>query len=295
MTQTKNSVGTYLGEIGKYPLLTREQEIELAKQIQAMLEPPAGLSARQSKQLKARGQLAKRKMIRSNLRLVVRIAKKYQNRGLELLDLIQEGSIGLEKAAEKFDHTKKNKFSTYAYWWIRQAITRAIAMQSRTIRLPIHIQEKLNKIKKTEHKLSQKLGRKPSRTEIARQIGFSLEQVKQLVQHNSRTRPWSLDQLVGEKEENSPLVDLVADRNSLSSSEELEKTLMQETLWRELDCLSSKEREVVILRYGLRNGVEKSLEAVGRAMNFSRERARQLEATALGKLRKRKEVLELSA
>ncbi len=281
---SKDSIRTYLQEIGKYPLLSQAQEIELAKQIQAMLHPPIGLSVVQQSQLVKRGQGAKRKMICANLRLVVNIAKKYPNRGLELLDLIQEGSLGLERATEKFDPTKGYRFSTYAYWWIRQSITRAIDLQSRTIRLPVHVNERLSKLKKTQRQLSEQFKRTPSRAEIAEAMNISVESLSRLLKYQRFAHPVSLSRLVGENQDTS-LGDLIPDSSTGSTQEFLEKTLMHETLYRQLDDLSPQQREIISLRYGLHDGQERSLTAVGKQVNLSKESVRQIEAKAIATLR----------
>ena len=289
----KDSLGIYLEQIGKYPLLKADEEIELAQQVQAMLNPPEGLTDREQSRLNKRGQFARQKLICSNLRLVVNVAKKYQRPGIEMLDLIQEGSIGLKTAVEKFDPRKGYKFSTYAYWWIRQTITRAIATHSRTIRLPVHLHETLNKIKKTEHQLSQEFGRKPSQTEVATKIGWSLEQVKEIYQQDSATSPMSLDLLVG-KEQDTSLCNLIADPNS-RSFEQLEKSLTREFLWRQLEFLTPQQQEVLCLRFGLKDGKERTLVKVGKEMNLSREWVRQIEIKALKNLRKKPEILQLQS
>ena len=281
---SKDSIRTYLKEIGKYPLLSQAQEIELAKQIQAMLHPPIGISDQIKQQLSRRGRTAKKQMICANLRLVVNIAKKYQNRGLELLDLIQEGALGLERATEKFDPTKGYRFSTYAYWWIRQSITRAIDLQSRTIRLPVHVNERLSQLKKTQKQLGEQFKRIPSQAEIAEAMKISVESLSGLLKYQRFAHPVSLNLLVGEQKDTS-LGDLIPDPSSGSTQESLEKTLMHETLYRQLDDLSPQQREIISLRYGLHDGQERSLTAVGKQVNLSRERVRQIEAKAIATLR----------
>ncbi|BAQ64056.1 RNA polymerase sigma factor, RpoD/SigA family [Geminocystis sp. NIES-3709] len=303
---TVDMVRTYLQEIGKVPLLSHEQEIVFGKQVQQMMtlqnikqELAKDLNREPSieewatavdktpdeiKKITHQGKRAKQKMIEANLRLVVAIAKKYQKRNMEFLDLIQEGSLGLERGVEKFDPTKGFKFSTYAYWWIRQAITRAIAQQARTIRLPIHITEKLNKIKKTQRELSQKLGRSPSPNEIAVALELEPSQIREYF--SIARQPISLDVKVGDNQD-TELSELLED-DGISPDSYITQELMRQDLHKLLGELTPQQQQVVKLRFGLEDGKELSLAKIGQRMNISRERVRQLEQQALAHLRKKR-------
>ncbi|MFN6456164.1 MAG: RpoD/SigA family RNA polymerase sigma factor [Nostoc sp. EfeVER01] len=301
---TVDMVRTYLHEIGRIPLLTHEQEIFFAQQVQqmmAMLAVKEELSKKLQreptlqewavkvqlseevllKQLN-QGQLAKQKMITGNLRLVVSIAKKYQKRNLEFLDLIQEGTLGLERGVEKFDPNLGYKFSTYAYWWIRQGITRAIAQQSRTIRLPIHIAEKLNKIKRVQRELSQKLGHIPTATEIAEALNLKPSQIREYLLF--ARQPISLDMRIGEQQD-TQLLDMVED-NRLSPEDHTVQEFLQQDIQNLLSKLPQEQQKVLTLRFGLAGEHELTLVQVGQRMGISRERVRQLEKHALALLRK---------
>ena len=293
MKKAEDSVRTYLKSIGKYPLLTSAEEVELAHEIQTMLHPPANLEPAKLEQIQKRGQLAKQKMIRSNLRLVVALAKKYQRRGLELLDLIQEGSLGLERATEKFDPTMGYKFSTYAYWWIRQGITRALSNQSRTIRLPIHIIDKLNQIKKVRRELSQELGREPTQTEIGARLELKPELLQQ-IWHAARTaKTGSLNVLVGD-DQSTELGELLEDKHNVAPEELLGEELLRDKFQEILAELTPNQQRVLILRYGLNDGVYRSLDYVGRQLGMSRERVRQLEHAAISRLRRSQKLRSLN-
>ncbi|MEH2239440.1 RNA polymerase sigma factor, RpoD/SigA family [Nostoc sp.] len=303
---TADMVRTYLREIGRVPLLTREQEIVYGKQVQQMMkfidakevlakelhrEPNMSEwadhvqeSETEVQQTVAQGKRAKQKMIEANLRLVVAIAKKYQKRNMEFLDLIQEGTLGLERGVEKFDPMRGYKFSTYAYWWIRQAITRAIAQQGRTIRLPIHITEKLNKIKKVQRELAQTLGRSPTPAEIAKELELEPAQIREYL--NMARQPVSLDVKVGENQD-TELQEMLED-NGPSPEYYTNQEFLRQDLNNLLAELTPQQREVVALRFGLEDGNEMSLAKVGERLNLSRERVRQLEHQALAHLRRRR-------
>ncbi len=303
---TADMVRTYLREIGRVPLLNREQEIVFGKQVQQMMKLVEAkdaltkkldrsptleewshnvkLSEKELKQTVHQGKRAKQKMIEANLRLVVAIAKKYQKRNMEFLDLIQEGTLGLERGVEKFDPTRGYKFSTYAYWWIRQAITRAIAQQGRTIRLPIHITEKLNKIKKVQRELAQKLGRSPLPGEVAKELDLEPSQIREYL--NMARQPVSLDVRVGDNQD-TELQEMLEDEGPSPEHYTTQEFLRQD-LYNLLAELTPQQREVLCLRFGLEDGNELSLAKVGERLNLSRERVRQLEHQALAHLRRRR-------
>ena len=261
-------VRLYLKEIGKYPLLTTEEEIALAKQI------AEGTPEEQA--------AAKKKLSEANLRLVVSIAKRYVGRGMQFLDLIQEGNLGLIKAAEKFDYTKGYKFSTYATWWVRQAITRAIADQARTIRIPVHMVETINKLIRVNRQLAQELGRDPTPAEIAKEMGISESKVREIIK--IAQEPVSLETPIGE-EEDSHLGDFIEDENAPAPAEVASNAMMREQLQEVLHTLTPREEKVIRLRFGLEDGQAHTLEEVGKEFNVTRERIRQIEARALRKIR----------
>jgi RNA polymerase primary sigma factor len=300
---TEDSIRLYLQEIGRIRLLRADEEIELARKIADLLElerirdnlydrlerephdqewaSEVAMPIQAFRHRLHLGRRAKDKMVQSNLRLVVSIAKKYMNRGLSFQDLIQEGSLGLIRAAEKFDHEKGYKFSTYATWWIRQAITRAIADQSRTIRLPVHLYETISRIKKTTKLLSQEMGRKPTEEEIATRMEMTIEKLRFIAK--SAQLPISLETPIG-KEEDSRLGDFI-ESDGETPEDQVSKNLLREDLESVLDTLSPRERDVLKLRYGLDDGRMKTLEEIGQIFNVTRERIRQIEAKALRKLR----------
>ena len=257
-------VRMYLKEIGKVPLLSPDEEIELAKKIELGDEE------------------AKKKLAESNLRLVVSIAKRYAGRGMQLLDLIQEGNLGLIKAVEKFDYRKGYKFSTYATWWIRQAITRAIADQARTIRIPVHMVETINRLVRTQRQLVQKLGREATPEELAKELDMPVERVREIMKISQD--PVSLETPIGE-EEYSHLGDFIQDNNVEVPADAATYTLLHEQLMDVLSTLTEREQKVLRLRFGLDDGRPRTLEEVGRQFNVTRERIRQIEAKALRKLR----------
>jgi RNA polymerase primary sigma factor len=292
---TNDPVRMYLKEIGKVPLLTAEQEVILAKAIEegeaataeldkaaAEIKKLSPTRLRELQRVERHGQLAKKKLIEANLRLVVSIAKRYVGRGMLFLDLIQEGNLGLIRAVEKFDYTKGYKFSTYATWWIRQAITRAIADQARTIRIPVHMVETINKLIRIQRQLLQDLGREPTPEEIGREMEFSPEKVREILKVSQE--PVSLETPIGE-EEDSHLGDFIEDSDAVVPVDAASFILLQEQLDSVLHTLSEREKKVIQLRFGLTDGHPRTLEEVGREFGVTRERIRQIESKTLSKLR----------
>ena len=289
--RSSDPVSWYLATIGRIPLLTPAEEIELGNQVQAMMSltedgtktfEPSELDGQQRRILRI-GRRAKERMMKANRRLVVSVAKKYQGKGLELLDLIQEGSLGLERAVEKFDPTRGYKFSTYAFWWIRQSMTRAIACQSRTIRLPVHLSERLTTIRKVSLDLAHKLGAMPSRVEIAEAMDIPLDELDSLLRQALTTS--SLDAPVNGEEGRSFLGDLIADSSLEEPLDLVEQRIHHEQLGRWLSHLSEQEQHVLKMRFGLEGQERHTLAEIGRLMEVSRERVRQVELKALRKLR----------
>ncbi|HEY0070964.1 MAG TPA: sigma-70 family RNA polymerase sigma factor, partial [Chloroflexia bacterium] len=287
----EDSVGMYLHEIGRVSLLSATEEIALAismqkgKRAQERLDGDDPLSYEEISKLRAedaRGRASRRRLIEANLRLVVSVARKYAGRGISLLDLIQEGNFGLLRAVDRFDYRKGHRFSTYATWWIRQAITRAIADQSRTIRLPVHMVEAVGRLTQVSHRLQQRLGREPLADEIAAEMNISPDKVRQIVGAAQQTV--SLEMPIGE-EEDASLGDIIEDRNTLAPSEAASQQLLKEEVINMLEGLTPRERRVIELRYGLEDGYNRTLAELGDELGVSRERVRQIEAEALTKLR----------
>jgi RNA polymerase primary sigma factor len=286
-----DSVHTYLKSIGRTSLLTAEQEVDLAKRIEAglfaehKLETEPKLSADFRRDLEAvadDGRRAKSHMLEANLRLVVSVAKKYSDRGLSLLDVVQEGNLGLIRAVEKFDYTKGYKFSTYAMWWIRQAIQRGFADSARTIRLPVHVLEMLSKLSRVERDMHQKLGREPTPEELAVELDRTPDQIEELLR--TSRQPISLDSTIGEDGETS-IGDLIEDVDAPEASELVDRQLMAEQLRSALDALTPREATIMAMRFGLHDGNPHTLDEIGRALGLTRERIRQLEKQSLSKLR----------
>ena len=271
-------VRMYLKEIGRVPLLSADEEIVLAKQIEAGVKEDATY-----KEMNV-GNKAKKKLVDANLRLVVSIAKRYVGRGMLFLDLIQEGNLGLIKAVDKFDYTKGYKFSTYATWWIRQAITRAIADQARTIRIPVHMVETINKLIRISRQLLQDKGREPLPEEIAEGMGITVERVREI--QKIAQEPVSLETPIGE-EEDSHLGDFIEDQDAIAPEDAASYILLREQIEDVFTCLTEREQQVLILRFGLKDGKPRTLEEVGQHFNVTRERIRQIEGKALTKLRNR--------
>ncbi|MGA7937471.1 MAG: RNA polymerase sigma factor, RpoD/SigA family [Kovacikia sp.] len=307
MNSSKDIVRTYLLEIARVPLLTREEEIIYAKQVQQMMvlkgvretliettgsEPSpevwaqtADLDEKELNSVLVKGQQAKHKMVEANLRLVVSIAKKYQKRNVELLDLIQEGSMGLERGIEKFDPKQGYRLSTYVYWWIRQGITRAIAQQSRTIRLPIHIYDRLSKIRQTQRQLSQRMGRKATAAEIAQALEIEASEVRKFLLLTRQ--PISLDLRLGENQE-TELIEMLKDDNP-SPEEYTVGEALRNDIQQLLEELTPRQQEVITLRFGLEDNRVQSLQEIGERLGLSRERVRQIENQALTRLRRRRD------
>jgi RNA polymerase primary sigma factor len=294
----EDPVHTYLKEIGKVELLSAELEVEMAKRIESGLAAAARLAALDGgggdeaepstdpatdRRLVRKGQQAKEVLIEANLRLVVSIAKRYRNRGLAFLDLIQEGNLGLMRAVEKFDYTKGFKFSTYATWWIRQAITRAIADQARTIRIPVHMVETINKVVWAQRQLLQELGREPTAEEVAARVEFPIERVREIQRINQDTV--SLEQPVGDEDDFS-LSDLIEDRGAVVPDDAATRAMLDQAVKEALAYLSHREQDVVRMRFGLEDGKIRTLEEVGKAFGVTRERVRQIESKTLAKLRR---------
>ncbi len=286
-----DSVHTYLKSIGRTSLLTAEQEVNLAKRIEAGLfaehklesEPDLPEEYRRELELVADdGRRAKAHMLEANLRLVVSVAKKYSDRGLSLLDVVQEGNLGLIRAVEKFDYTKGYKFSTYAMWWIRQAIQRGFADSARTIRLPVHVLEMLSKLSRVERDMHQRLGREPTPEELAVELDRTPDQIEELLR--TSRQPISLDSTIGEDGETS-IGDLIEDTDAPEASELVDRQLMADQLRHALDALTPREATIMAMRFGLYDGNPHTLDEIGRALGLTRERIRQLEKQSLSKLR----------
>jgi RNA polymerase primary sigma factor len=286
-----DSVHTYLKSIGRTSLLTAEQEVDLAKRIEAglfaehKLETATGLDENYRRDLELiaeDGRRAKAHMLEANLRLVVSVAKKYSDRGLSLLDVVQEGNLGLIRAVEKFDYSKGYKFSTYAMWWIRQAIQRGFADSARTIRLPVHVLEMLSKLSRVERDMHQRLGREPTPEELAVELDRTPDQIEELLR--TSRQPISLDSTIGEDGETS-IGDLIEDVDAPEASELVDRQLMAEQLRSALDALTPREATIMAMRFGLYDGNPHTLDEIGRALGLTRERIRQLEKQSLSKLR----------